>query len=206
MPNVRQRDFQEPEPDAVVYLPYRTQSRLAATLLVRSMLDPGGLTPLVQAELRVLDPDLPLYGIRTLDDFLSQSRWSFRVFGIMFSIFAGIALLLSAVGLYAVTAFSVSQRTQEVGIRMALGGQPDQVKWLFVRSLLPQLTFGLALGLAGAWGVGRLLESLLVRTSPEDPATLLTIAGILMVVAGFACFWPARRATYLNPVTALRYE
>jgi putative ABC transport system permease protein len=129
-----------------------------------------------------------------------------RVFGSMFTIFAVIALILSAVGLYAVTAYSVSQRTSEIGIRMALGAQPEQVLWLVLRRSLLQLAIGLPVGIAGAFGVGRLLQSLLVQTSSRDPLTIAAIALVMAVVSVAACFWPARKATRLDPVTALRYE
>ena len=129
-------------------------------------------------------------------------KWPFRVFGTMFTLFALIALLLSSVGLYAVTAYSVPQRTQEIGVRMALGAQAVQVAWLFLRRACVQL----ALGLGGAFGVGRLLRSLLVQTSSRDPITLASIAILLAVVSVAACLGPARRATRLDPLVALRYE
>lgn len=137
---------------------------------------------------------------------LAQQRWQPTVFGSMFAFFAFIALLLSAVGLYAVTAYSVSQRTQEIGVRMALGAQPSQVLWLFQRRALVHLAIGLVIGLAGAVGVGTLLRSLLVRTEATDPATLASISVLLVAVALAATFWPARRATRLDPVVALRYK
>jgi ABC-type antimicrobial peptide transport system permease subunit len=141
-----------------------------------------------------------------MDQQLAQARWPFRVFGSMFAIFALIALALSAVGLYAVTAYSVAQRTQEIGVRMALGAQAPQVWWLVVRRGLLQLAMGLSIGLAGAFGVGQLLKSLLVQTSTRDPLTLTSIVLLLMLVSVLASFWPARRATRLDPVAALRNE
>ena len=141
-----------------------------------------------------------------MDQQLAQQRWPFRVFGSMFAIFALIALALSAVGLYAVTAYSVAQRTQEIGVRMALGAQAKSVLWLIVRRSLIQLIIGLAIGIGGAFGVGKLLESLLVQTSARDPVTMSAIVGLLVAVSIAACVWPARRATRLDPVNALRYE
>ena len=132
-----------------------------------------------------------------MDEILAQARWPFRVFGTMFAIFAFIALMLSAVGLYAVTAYSVSQRTQEIGVRMALGAQPPQVMWLFLRRAFFHLGIGLTLGLAGAFGVGQIFESanLLVQMNGRDPVTIGSIALLLTVVSLAASVWPARRAT-----------
>ena len=206
VPTVRQRNFQDPDPDPVVYLPYRADPPLFATLVVRAAGDPTQITTVVREEMRVIEPDLPLFNILTMDQFLAQQRWSFRVFGSMFAIFAAIALLLSAVGLYAVTAYSVTQRTAELGVRMALGAQPGQVMWLVLRRALVQLAIGLPFGLAGAFGVGRLLQTLLVQTSSHDLVTIGSIAGLMIVVSLLACLWPARRATRLDPVSALRYE
>jgi len=140
----------------------------------------------VREEVRAIDPDLPLFGIMTLDAALAEGRWQYKVFGTMFGVFALIALALSAVGLYAVTAYSVSQRTQEIGVRMALGARAPQVWWLVLRSAL--------------------LQSVLVQSGTRDSATLALIAALLAFVSLAACFLPARRATRLDPVNALRYE
>jgi putative ABC transport system permease protein len=113
---------------------------------------------------------------------------------------------LSAVGLCAVTAYSVAQRTQEIGVRMALGAQATQVLWRILRHSIVRMTIGLAIGIAGALAVGKVLESLLVQTGTRDLVTLTSIVASLIVVSLAACFWPARRATRLDPVNALRYE
>ena len=168
--------------------------------------DPGPLTAQLRKEIFALDPDLSLANMRTLDESLAQQRWFPRVFGIMFTVFAGIAIVLAAVGLFAVTAYSVTQRVQEIGIRMALGAQAKQVSWLILRRGLIQLAVGLVLGLAGALGVGRLLQSMLFQTGSADPITLVSISILLIVIAVTACLWPAWQATRLNPVSALRYE
>ncbi len=208
VPNVRQRNIQEAQTDPVAYLPYRMDPRGFMVLLVRSEGDPNALTPLLREELRAVDADLPLFNIRTMDQNLAQQRWPFRVFGTMFAIFAVIALVLSAVGLYAVTAYSVTQRTPEIGVRMALGAQSKQVAWLFLRRSLVHLGIGLTIGIAGAFGVGKIFESanLLVHTNGRDPVTIGSIAGILTVVALVAATWPANRATKLDPLVALRHE
>jgi len=206
VPTVRQRNFQDPDPDPVVYLPYRADPQRSVMLIVRTAGDPGSVTPLIREQMRTIEPDLPLFGIMTMDQLLALQRWTFRVFGSMFAIFAGIALVLSAVGLYAVTAYSVTQRTAEIGVRMALGAQPEQVLWLVLRRALVQLAIGVPVGVAGAFGVGRVMQTLLVGTSTRDPATITAIAVVMIVVSINACFWPARRATRLDPVSALRYE
>ena len=156
--------------------------------------------------MRAIEPDLPLFRIQTMDQLLALQRWPFRVFGTMFAIFAVIALVLSAVGLYAVTAYSVTQRTSEIGVRMALGAQSPQVMWLVLRRGLVQLAIGLPIGIAGAFGVGRLMQILLVQTSARDPLTIASIALLMTAISVGACLWPARRATQLDPLKALRYE
>jgi hypothetical protein len=206
--NVRQRDFAAADPDPVAYLPYRMDPRAFMFLLARTDGDPAAVTSLVREEVRAIDPDLPLFGIRTLNESLAQQRWPFRIFGTMFAIFALIALVLSAVGLYAVTAYSITQRTQEIGVRTALGAASGQVMWLFLRRGLVQTTIGLVLGIAGALGVGRIFEQsqLLVQMNGRDPTTILSIATLLAIVSLVACVWPARRATTLDPLVALRRD
>jgi putative ABC transport system permease protein len=205
-PTIRQRNIQDALTDAVVYVPLRSQSPVGAMLAIRASRDAASLTTLVREEVRAVDPDLPVFNIQTMDEGLAAARWPYRVFGSMFAIFACIALALSAVGLYAVTAYSVAQRTQEIGVRMALGAQAPQVWWLILRRALIQLAIGLTIGLAGALGVGQLLQSLLVQTGSRDPLTLASIASILLGVSLAACYFPARRATRLDPVSALRDE
>lgn len=205
-PTVRQRNLREPDPDPVMYVPHGFAPAPSMTLLIRAEGQPSGLTSVLREEVRALDPDLPLFGISTMDEILARTRWFYRIFGTMFGAFAVVALVLSAVGLYAITAYSVTQRTQEIGVRMALGAEARQVLWLIVRRSFVQLAIGLALGMAGAFGVGRLLRSLLAQTSATDPLTLVAIATVFVIVSLAACYWPARRATAVDPISALRYE
>jgi predicted permease len=207
-PNVGLGGQEDPEPPAMVYILQDQDLSWpgGGVILVRGRSNPGELAALVRKEMFALDPDLAMNNIRMLDENLAQQRWFSRVFGTMFSAFAGIAIVLSAVGLFAVTAYSVTQRTQEIGVRMALGAQAKQVSWLILRRGLLHLGIGLTLGLAGAFGVGRLLASMLFQTSPADPATLVSITMLLIMVAIGASLWPAWQASRLDPVTALRYE
>jgi putative ABC transport system permease protein len=205
-PTIRQRNIREPDPDPVVYLPYRFASAPAMTLIVRTLGEPSAVTSTLREEVRTLDPDLPLFGIATLNQTLAQTRWFYRVFGTLFATFAIVALLLSAVGLHAMTAYAVTQRTQEIGVRMALGAKAQQVWWLFVRRSFVQLAIGLTLGMVAALGVGRLLRSLLAQTSPNDPLTLVVVAAVFVIVSLAACVRPARRATAVDPISALRCE
>jgi putative ABC transport system permease protein len=206
-PTIRQR-FMELEPDPVVYITHAQNALMAmsANLIVRARSNPVAVTALLRQEISAMDPDVPVTNIRTMDEILARNRWPQRVFGTMFLVFAVIAIVLAAVGLYSVTAYSVSQRTQEIGIRMALGAEGKQVRWLILRRGIIQVSVGLTLGLAAALGTGRLLQGMLVGTGPADVLTLVSISVVLVMVAVMACFWPARRATRLDPVKALRYQ
>ena len=168
--------------------------------------DPADLTSLVLDTSRVIDPDLSFFSIWTMDQLLTERLRYFRFLASGSSTVAVLALLLSAVGLYAVTAYSATQRTREVGLRVALGARPGQVQWLILRLALWQLALGLSIGVAGALGVGRLLRSQLFGTSPIDPTTLILEVAILASVAILACVVPARRAARLDPMVALRSE
>ena len=207
-PTIRQRSMQDVDPDPIVYIPHRQDLLMGfyPLVIVRTRDNPAPVATLLRAEVAALDSDIPLRNIRTMDENLALWRWSYRVFGTMFAVFAVIAMVMAAVGLYGVTAYSVAQRRQEIAIRMALGAQQREVSWLVVRRGLVQLAIGLLAGLAGALGVGRLLESLLVQTEPTDPTTLASVTGLLVVVALAACLWPARRAARVDSLVALRYE
>jgi ABC-type antimicrobial peptide transport system permease subunit len=189
-----------------MYVPHRQNPPSGSTILVRSRLDAGAVMNAVRAEVGAVDPDQPIFTAQTVDQILSQQMWPYRVFGSLFAIFAVIALVMSAVGLYAVMAYSVTQRTTEIGVRMALGAEGRQVSWLILKRGLWQMGLGLTLGLAGAFGLSRVLRTLLVQVTPTDPVTFGTITAILMVVTIAACLIPARRATRVDPLVALRAE
>jgi predicted permease len=203
-PSIRHSSPQDAEPTAVVYMPFRQDPPGFAALLVRSRLPPGTVMDAARKEVQAIDQDQPVFTIQTLDQMLEQARWPFRVFGSLFVIFAVIALVLSSVGLYAVMAYSVTQRTQEIGVRMALGAEGRQVSWLILKRGLVQLAIALTLGLAGAFGLSRVLRTILVQVTPNDPVTFASITILLTIVSITACLLPARRATRVDPLVALR--
>ena len=205
-PTVRQRNVQDVDPDAVAYVSYRLEPPNGTAILIRSQGEPGSLTSAVREAVQTVDPDQPVFAVKTMDQVFAESRWPYRVFGTMFTIFAIIALVLASVGIYAVTSYTVTQRTQEIGVRMALGARPAQVSWLILRQGLVQLAIGLAIGTAGALAAGPVLQALLVQIKPSDPATLAGIAVVFTAVTICATLIPARRATKLDPLTALRVD
>jgi putative ABC transport system permease protein len=160
----------------------------------------------VRREVLAIDRDQPVFSIQTMNDLLTESRWPYRVFGSAFGAFAVIALMLSSVGLYAVMAYSVSQQTQEIGVRMALGASRTQVSWFILKRGFVQIAIGLTLGLAGALALSRALAGVLFDLSPNDPVTFALISAVLTFVSLAACVAPALRATRIDPLTALRFE
>jgi predicted permease len=206
-PSIRQSSPQDAESTSVVYLPHRQDPPGFAFVMVRTALPPASVMEAVRREVSAVDPDQPVFRLRTMDQILAQTMWPYRVFGSLFAIFALIGLLLSGVGLYAVVAYSVTQRTQEIGVRMALGAQGKQVTWMILRRGLLQLTMGLSIGLLGGYFAGRALPSqILVGTTSNDPRVLAAITVLLSIVAITACIVPARRAMRVDPLVALRAE
>jgi putative ABC transport system permease protein len=193
-------------PEPTVYWPHPELVMSGMTILVRTANDPRLIAPAARAALQQLDPELPLAGVATMDQLLADSLSRSRFTMLLLGIFAGVALVLAAVGIYGLIAYSVTQRTQELGIRIALGAQRRDV----LRLVLAQgtrLTFlGVALGLFAALALSRLLAALLFNVSATDPLTFAGVAALLAAVALLACFIPARRATRVDPIVALRYE
>jgi putative ABC transport system permease protein len=197
--------FDNDSPASVAYVPLRQEPPFGAVLLVRSALPPSAVMQSVRTEVQTVDPDQPVFTVQTFEQIRAQASWGHRVFGTIFAILALIALTLSAVGLYAVMAYSVTQRTPEIGVRMALGAGAAQMSWLVLRRGLLQLGIGLTLGLAGAFGASRVLSSLLVPgITAQDPVTFATITMVLLGVATAACLIPALRAARVDPLVALR--
>jgi hypothetical protein len=189
-------------PDPVVYVPYRMQPGADALILARG---PGAVQP-IRTELSALDPDLAIFDVQSLDAFLAFFRWPQRVFGTVLLVLATIALVLAAVALYANVAYAVVQRTQEIGVRVALGAQRKQILFLMIRGAAVPLVGGLLVGGAGVAVVGQLLQAFLVDTHPRDATTLLGVTTVVCAVSLLACMMPARRATRVDPIVALRCD
>jgi putative ABC transport system permease protein len=204
--NIRMDDIRSLSPTMAVYRPLQVASPTGAALAIRTIGDPSALTGAVREAARSLDPDQPLFDIRPMNEIIRRARMPHQIFGSLFVIFAAIALALASVGVYAITAYGVSQRTQEIGVRVALGAQPAQIRWLVLRAAIVQLGVGLGLGLMAAWLVSGVVGSLLVQIEPTDPTTFATAAALLIAVTLSACLIPAARATRLDPLTALRKE
>ena len=203
LPNVYSGDNEEPW-SAAVFLPFAQDPSNFASMAVRTSGPPMGITQEVRDAVASLDADLPIYWVYSMQEALERPTWFVRVFGTMFMIFGAIALFLAGIGLYAVMAFSVSRRTREVGIRMALGAKRGDVVRLIFGQGMWQLGIGLTLGLALAAGVSRLLSIILFDVQPRDPAIFGGVVAVLAIAGLLACFIPARRATNVDPMVALR--
>ncbi|MGH9703276.1 MAG: ABC transporter permease [Candidatus Acidiferrales bacterium] len=189
-----------------VYVPESQIVNSYMTLVVRTRVRPASLAAAVRDQVHFLDKDQVVFQVATMDQLLSDSLALRRFSMLLLGWFAGVALLLAAVGLYGVISYTVSQRTQELGIRVALGAQPGDVLWLVFRNGFALVLAGLAAGILAALAMTRLLSSLLFGVRATDPATFVIVAAVLSVVALVACYVPARRATRVDPMVALRYE
>jgi len=192
--------------EPTVYWPIPELVYSGMTILVRTSGDPLSVVPAIHAELQQLDREQPMASIATMEQLLADSLSRARFTMLLLGIFAAVALLLAAVGIYGLIAYSVTQRTQELGIRIALGAQRRDVLRLVLGQGTRLTLLGLALGIAAALGITRLLASLLFGISATDPLTFAGVAALLAFVALLACFIPARRATRVDPIVALRYE
>jgi putative ABC transport system permease protein len=192
----------------VLYYPFRQNPSIFANLVVRTGSDPNALAGSIRNEVRNLEPDAAILNVLTMDEMISQTPASFmrRFPALLISIFAGMALLLASIGIYGVVSYSVSQQTHYIGVRMALGARP----WDILRMVLKQgvllALLGVGIGVLAAVGLMRLLSTLLFEVSANDVSTFAIVTGVLFAVALLACYLPARRATKVDPLVALRYE
>jgi putative ABC transport system permease protein len=203
-PSFRQSPMRDALP--VVFVPLRAQPGTGIVSMVVPRGDRPGVVAAVTEAVRAADADVAVFRLMPLQSLSELSRFNHRLMSAVLSAMATIAMLLSAVGLYGVTAFGVAQRTAEIGLRVALGAARGQLTWQLVRRTLFRIATGLALGLAGAIAIGQLLGGLLINTSPLDPLTFAAVIAVLCGVALTACLIPARRAMRLDPVAALRHE
>ena len=193
-------------PNPAIYLPYPYQQTLNTGFTLRVAGPPSGVMSEVRAQVRAADANLPIFNVRTMEELRRLSFWQFAIFGWVFSIIGGIALLLSSVGVYAVLSYAVSQRTREIGVRMALGASAHSVQKLIVRQGVLLAGIGVVLGLAAAAVLTQQAVSLLYNVTPTDPLSYALVGSFLLLVAGLASWVPARRAMRVDPMEALRGE
>jgi ABC-type antimicrobial peptide transport system permease subunit len=173
-------------------------------VVLRSSADPAGLTSAVRNEIKTIDPDLPMYGVRTMEDRVSASLATRRFAMLLLTLFAVVAMVLAAIGIYGVLAYLVNQGTRELGIRLALGATPRGVRMLVLRQGAVVTAIGIAIGLVCAFITTRFMSTLLFEISASDPVTFIAVPIALSLVAIFATYVPARRAASVDPARALR--
>jgi putative ABC transport system permease protein len=191
-------------PDLELYRPHAQSTMPALMLAVRTTGDPAALTRRIASEVWSLDPNVPISRVAPLADVVAASYGNSRLVMTLLTVFAAVALSLGAIGVYGVTSFAVSRRTNEIGVRMALGASDGRVRIEVLRLGLSNALAGTVLGLAGAWALSRFLEGLLFEVSATDPVTFTAVTAVIMVVAGLASYLPARKATMIDPAEALR--
>jgi putative ABC transport system permease protein len=188
------------------YFPFEQVPNGGMTVIIKGASDPNQLIGAVRQQIKNIDPDQPIYSIRTMDDIRAESVAPERLNLTLLSIFASIALVLAIVGIYGVMSYSVTQRTHEIGIRMAIGAQTGDVFRMIMGQGMTLALIGIVIGLVGAFALTRLMTTMLFGVEPTDPVTFSVIAVLLTGVAVLACYLPGRRATKVDPVVSLRYE
>jgi putative ABC transport system permease protein len=206
----------QPKQSPLVYVPYTQQTprwmgpnwydRSGMYFLLRTAADPMSIVPAMRRAVAEIDPNKPVAEIRTVEAYLDRQVQYIRLYILLLGIFGGIAAVLAAIGIYGVMAYSVAERTREIGIRMALGADAGEVLALVARQAMAMIAIGLILGLAGSFALTRVIKSALVGVTATDPATYTSVSLALAVVALLACFIPTRRAVTVDPTLALRYE
>jgi putative ABC transport system permease protein len=192
------------QPFPAMYFPNRSSGRM--NFVIRTSSDPMSIVGAVRKEVQALDPDQPMASVRKMSDWVDSSVAGSRYSATLLGMFAALAMILAATGIYGVMSYSVAQRTHEIGVRMALGARQFDVLKLVVRQGMLLTLVGVILGLLGALGLTRVMASLLFGVTARDPFTFAVVAALLIAVAFVACFIPARRATKVDPLVALRYE
>jgi predicted permease len=192
----------------VLYYPFSQNAALSTNLVVRTDGDPTSLAAAIRHEIRTLEPDAAIFNVRGMEELISASPAAFlrRFPALLISIFAGVALLLASIGIYGVVSYSVSQQIHQIGVRMALGAQTSDILKMVLKQGLTLALGGMMLGVVAAIGLTRLLRSLLFQVQTTDATTFASVLGTLFVVALVACYIPARRATKVDAIVALRYQ
>ena len=203
--DVRQLGLDVP-PGPELFMPYDQWPAQEMSLVLRIAAEPSSLIPRVEKEIWRVDPDQPVTDIKTMDEWVAREAAGRRFILLLIGAFASIAAVLAAVGIYGVASYGMRQRTHEIGVRMALGARRQQIVWLILRQNLSWLVIGIAAGLASAIALTRLLASYLYSVRPTDAATFALIVLVQLAIAALASFIPARRATKVDPMLALRYE
>ncbi|HEY0728876.1 MAG TPA: FtsX-like permease family protein, partial [Pyrinomonadaceae bacterium] len=203
--NIRQESLTD-EVASELYVPDAQMPMNSMTLFVRTSSDPLSLVGAVRSQVSAIDKNQPIYDVKTLDQRVSDATAVSRSLTVLFSTFALLALVLGAVGIYGIVSYAVTQRTQEIGIRMALGATARDILHLIVKHGLVLVLTGVASGIAGALALTRFLATLLFGITPTDTLIFVVVAAIFFLIAMFASLIPARRATKVDPLIALRYE
>jgi ABC-type antimicrobial peptide transport system permease subunit len=193
-------------PNPAVYFAQQQASERFLSVALRTKTDPKKFVNVVRATVLAVNKDLPIYRVLTMDEVVADSFWERKFFSSLFTIFAGLALFLASLGLYGVMAYSVRQRTQEIGVRMALGAQASDVLQMVTGQGMRLIGLGLIIGFIGSYFLMQLLAGFLHGVSAHDPLSFTLVPIILFFVGLLACYLPARSAMQLNPVEALRYE
>jgi putative ABC transport system permease protein len=189
-----------------VYLPFLSAPARSSSLLVRSALPPASVMAAVRGVVGSIDADQPVFSIETLEQVFANERSIYRILATLFAVLATIGVVLSAIGIYGVIAYAVTQRTQEIGVRVAIGASRWDVTWLFLRQGLLHIAIALSIGLPAALALGAVLRLRLVEIEAHDPVTMGAITVVLAAVALVACVVPARKAAQVDPLAALRAE
>jgi putative ABC transport system permease protein len=205
VPDVMVEELAEREVTPTAFIPYPYQQTPNTGILVRAA-GAAALTPQIREAIRASDPTLPVFSASSMEELRRKGFWQYALFGQMFGTFGVLALLLAVVGVYGVLSFTVSQRTQEFGVRMALGAEPGDVRRMMILQALRLAAVGIGLGVAGAFGVTRLISSLLYDVKPTDPLSFAGVIALMLAVAVTAAYLPARRATQVDPMIALRAD
>jgi len=196
----------EKQPEPTIYAPFEQMPNKAMALAVRTTMETQAVVKAVKQAVWSVDRGQPVFQIRSMDDYLSLAGTASRISTVLLLVFAGISMLLAALGIHGVVSYGVAQRTREFGLRMALGSTPGQLKALVIRNGIKTALIGLSAGMAGAAALALALRALLYGVAPLDPAVMAGVAALLLTVAFIANYLPARRATRIDPMEALHHE